>query len=197
MTTGAPSPGSVALPAVLEVKLPAAPGTVYPVPEGFVDNEVLTELVQPIMDAPVLDASKLALQWSCRPRRGVSVVGLEKLSGDGPIRADMSRLMKVRSCTGPGRRCRRHNDGEWSLRDSPCARVRSHVFAGAPQRGVLGVGIGDAVRAARGRERGRDLSDGDAAQLMAVSPPRASNDVAYCNPCGSWRTPVVPGPGDA
>ena len=50
------------------------------------------------MDAPVLDASRLALQWPCRPRRGVSVVDLEKLSGDGPIRADMSRLMKVRSC---------------------------------------------------------------------------------------------------
>ena len=50
------------------------------------------------MDAPVLDASKLALQWPCRPRRGVSVVDLEKLSGDGPIRADMSGLMKVRSC---------------------------------------------------------------------------------------------------
>ena len=89
MATGAPSPGSVALAAVLEVKLPAAPGTVYPVPGGFVDNEVLTELGKPIMDAPVLDASKLALQWPFRPRRGVSVVGLEKLSGDGPIRADM------------------------------------------------------------------------------------------------------------
>ena len=83
---------------MLEVKLPAAPGTVYPVPEGFVDNEVLTELSQPIMDAPILAASKLALQYPSRPRRGVSVVDLEKLSGGGPIRADMSRLMKVRSC---------------------------------------------------------------------------------------------------
>ena len=98
MATGVPSRGSVALPAVLEVKLPAAPGTLYPVPEGFIDNEVLTELGQPIMDAPVLDASKLALQWPCRTRRGVSVVDLENLSGDGPIRAEMSRLMKVRSC---------------------------------------------------------------------------------------------------
>ena len=42
MATGAPSPGSVALPAVLEVELPAPPGTVYPVPEGFDDKEVLT-----------------------------------------------------------------------------------------------------------------------------------------------------------
>ena len=98
VATGAPSPGSVALPAVLEVKLPAAPGTVYPVPEGFVDNEVLTELGQPIMDALVFDASKLALQWPCRPRRGESVVDQEKLSGDCPIRADVLRLMKVRSC---------------------------------------------------------------------------------------------------
>ena len=99
MATGAPSLGSVALPAVLEVRLLAAAGTLYSDPEGFVDNEVLTELGQPIMDAPVLDASKLALEGPCRPRRGVSVVDLEKLSGDGPIRADMSRLMKVRSCT--------------------------------------------------------------------------------------------------
>ena len=83
---------------MLEVKLPAAPVTVYPVPEGFVDNEVLTELGQPIMDAPVLDASKLSLQWPFRPRRAVSVVDLEKLSGDGSICADMPRLMKVRSC---------------------------------------------------------------------------------------------------
>ena len=96
--TGAPSPGSVALPAVLEIKLPAAPRTLYPVPEGFVDKEVLIELRQPIVDAPVLDASKLALPWTCRPRRGVSVVDLEKLSGDGPIRADMSPLRKVGSC---------------------------------------------------------------------------------------------------
>ena len=98
VATGAQSPGSVALPAVLGVKLPAAPGTVYPMAEGFVDSEVFTELGQPIMDAPVLDASKLALQWPCRPRRSVSVIDLEKLSGDGPIRADMSRLMKVRGC---------------------------------------------------------------------------------------------------
>ena len=69
MATGAPSPGLVALPAVLEVKLPAAPGTVHQVPEGFIDNEVLTELGQPIMDAQVLDASSLASQWPCRPRR--------------------------------------------------------------------------------------------------------------------------------
>ena len=102
MATGAPSPGSVALPAILGVRLRAAPGTVYPVPKGFVDNEVLPELGQPIMDAPVLDASKLALQWLCRPLRGVSVLDLEKLLGDGPIPAEMSRLMKVRGCN-PGR----------------------------------------------------------------------------------------------
>ena len=38
------------------------------------------------------------LQWPCRPRRGVSLVQLEQLARDGPIRADMSRLMKVRTC---------------------------------------------------------------------------------------------------
>ena len=102
VATSSPSPGSVALTAVLDVRPPAAPGTVYPVPEGFVDHEILTELGQPIMNAPVLDASKLALRRPCRPRRGISVVELEKPSGDGPIRADMSRLMKVRSCN-PGR----------------------------------------------------------------------------------------------
>ena len=50
------------------------------------------------MDEPVLDASKLTSQWPCCPLRVVSVVDLEKLSWDGPIRAATSRLMKVRSC---------------------------------------------------------------------------------------------------
>ena len=61
MAIGAPSPGSIALPAVSEVKLRAAPGTVYTVSEVFVVNEVLTELGQSIMDVPVLDAFKFAL----------------------------------------------------------------------------------------------------------------------------------------
>ena len=38
------------------------------------------------------------LQWPCRPRRGVSLVQLEQLARDGPILADTSRLMKVRTC---------------------------------------------------------------------------------------------------
>ena len=54
------------------------------------------------MHAPVLDASNLALQWPFRLRRGVSVVDIEKLSRHSPIRANMSRLMKVR-IYNPGR----------------------------------------------------------------------------------------------
>ena len=96
--TGALSPGSVELPAVLEVKMAAATGTMYPMPDGVLDNELLTEIGRPIMDAPILDGSKLTLQWPCPPRRSVSVVDLENLSGDGPIRSDMTPLMKVRSC---------------------------------------------------------------------------------------------------
>ena len=76
----------------------AVVGTVYPVPDGFVNNEVLAEVGRPILDAPVLDASELVLQWPCRPRLGVSLVQLEQLARDGPIRVDMSRLMKVRTC---------------------------------------------------------------------------------------------------
>ena len=96
--SGAGSPGTVALPSVSLTGPTAVVGTLYPVPDGFVDNEVLIEVGRPIVDVPVLDASELALEWPCRPRREVSLVQLEQLAGDGPIRADMSRLMKVRTC---------------------------------------------------------------------------------------------------
>ena len=180
MATGAPSPGSVALTAVLEVRRPAAPGTVYPVPEGFVDHEIWTEIGQPIMDVPVLHASKLALRWPFCPRRSVSVVDLEKLSGDGPIRDHMLRLMKVRS-RNPGRADAGVGimtpHGRYAIPAAlECARTFSHEprdalyleFASAMFFGWPG---------APGRVRGRDLPDGDAAQLVAVSHPRASNDV--------------------
>lgn len=96
--SSAPSPGLAVLPAVLELKLRAATGKIYSVPEGFVDNEFLTELGLPIMDAPILDVSKLTLQCTCRPRRCVSALDLEKLPREGPTRANMPRLMKLRAC---------------------------------------------------------------------------------------------------
>lgn len=62
---GAPTPGSVSLPPVLEVKLPSTAGKIDPVPEDFVDTEILAELGRSIMDVPILDASNLTLQWPC------------------------------------------------------------------------------------------------------------------------------------
>ena len=96
--SGAGAPGTVELPSVSLTGPTAVVGTVYPVPDGFVDNEVLTEVGRPIVDAAVLDASELLPQWPCRPRRRVSLVQLERLARHGPIRADISRLMKVRTC---------------------------------------------------------------------------------------------------
>ena len=96
--SGAGAPGTVALPSVSLTGAMAVVGTVYPVPDGFVDNEVLTDVGRSIVDAPVLDASELVLQWPCRPRSGVSLVQLEQLARDGPIRTDMSRFMEVRTC---------------------------------------------------------------------------------------------------
>ena len=55
--SGAGAPGTVALPYVSLNGPTAEVGTVYPVPDGFVDNEVLAEVGRPIVDAPVLDAS--------------------------------------------------------------------------------------------------------------------------------------------
>ena len=72
------------LPSVSLTGPTAMVGTVYPVPDGFVDNEVLTEMGRPIVDAPVLDASELVLQWPCRPLRGGSLVQLEQRARDGP-----------------------------------------------------------------------------------------------------------------
>ena len=47
--SGAGPPGTVALPSISLTGPTAVLGTVYPVPDGFVDNEVLTEVGRPIV----------------------------------------------------------------------------------------------------------------------------------------------------
>ena len=114
---------------MLEVKLPATTGTIGPVPEGFVDNEVLTELGRPNVNVPVFDASKLTVCAMAPPTasRRIPRVFNEAVGGWSPPCRLVPFDEDAQLQPGRGGRYSRYHDSELTLRHSHSARVRLHV----------------------------------------------------------------------